>query len=539
LINEEDSPRPGWLFWLAFAAALGLRLALLELRPLHHDEGVNAWFLNDLLSGKGYKYNPEAFHGPFLYLFAWPFARLFGLGTTALRLPVALVSASTLLLLLPLRRRLGAAGVTGAAWLLAVSPSLVFYGRDLIHETYLVFFTLALVVNAWLWLQSGRRRHLILAAACLSLMFTVKETAVLALAGLAIAAAVTWAAGLRPSGGLPRVAPGDIEWAAALALVLYVLGFTTFLTNPGGLVDSMLGLLPWAEKGVGVQGTGHEKPWPYFFGLLFRFEAVPLVLSLGGAALAWRRRDGLGVFCALWAASQIALYSAIAYKTPWLMINMVVPLALTAGVFFREAAAQPWPRLLRSGLLAALIAGLGWSAWRAVDVSMRRYDDSSLGLVYSDTSRHIWELLAFVRAAAARVPDPPGASLAVFVNGRWPIPWYLRDLPRIRWTRVATEGPPPEDVIVVDRAGEKILAPFFAHGYRRTEFLLRPAVPVAVYVRDSAGGGHAALGCRRRQPSQVAGAGADANAGGRDVDADVVPAAEAPLLRLRRAHWPL
>jgi uncharacterized protein (TIGR03663 family) len=484
-ISEPASPstapsRPGWLFWLAFAAALAARLAWLDVRPLHHDEGVNAWFLRDLLEGRGYRYNPEAFHGPFLYLFGWLPGRLLGVGTAALRLPVAVTSASMILLLLPLRRRLGAAGITGTAWLLALSPSLIFYGRDLIHETYLAFFSLALVAAASLWIETRRRRDLLLAAACAALLFTVKETAVLALAGLAAAALVAEWPALRSGDWKAWLPPRrDLALAAALFAAVWIVLFTTFFTNPVGIIDSFRAFLPWLQKGA--QGSGHEKPWTYFPGLLLGFEAPTVVCSLAGAALAVRRRDRFGLFCAAWAAGQLALYSAIPYKTPWLMINIVLPGALTAGVLFRELARTP--AAVRYAVAALFAIGLGGCVRRAADAAVRRYDDPALGLVYSDTSRDVWNLLAFLRAAAARDRDPGGVTLVSYLSSRWPLPWYLRDLPHTRW-QAKVEGEPSEAILLADRGQDAALGRLVLHrGYRRREFFLRPGVPVEVWVR--------------------------------------------------------
>src|SRR5947199_82736 len=107
--------RRGFLLrWLPFGAALvvalAARLVALNVRPLHHDEGVNAAFLLALAQGRPYVYNPASYHGPFLYYAGWWPLRLLGtggMGDGALRLPVALASALMLPLLLPLRRRLG------------------------------------------------------------------------------------------------------------------------------------------------------------------------------------------------------------------------------------------------------------------------------------------------------------------------------------------------------------------------------------------------------------------------------------------------
>src|SRR5947199_6764771 len=212
-----------WLpFWAAVAVALAVRLIALDVRPLHHDEGVAAAFMLALAQGRPYQYDPGGYHGPFLYYFGALPLRLLGTGDGALRLPVALASALMILLLLPLRRRLGAVGVTAAAWLLAVSPFFNYYGRDLIPETWLAVLTLALVAAGSLYLESRRNVHLYLAAACLGLLFTVKETAVLTAAGLLAAAGPprVWTSGGLRLGDL-RAARRTAGLAVLLAAVPY------------------------------------------------------------------------------------------------------------------------------------------------------------------------------------------------------------------------------------------------------------------------------------------------------------------------------
>lgn len=477
--SEERDVQPWWSwrwlpFWAAFAAALALRLVHLGLRPLHHDEGVNAWFLLDLLRGDRYAYNPESFHGPFLYFFGWLPLRLLGQSEVALRLPVALASALMVPMLLPLRRRLGVAGVTGTAWLLALSPSLVYYGRDLIHETYLVAFTLALVVSVSLYLETRRDSHLALAAACLGLLLTVKETAVLTLAGLLAAAALA-----RPPLALPS--RRALSRAALCLAAPYVLLFTSFFTHPRGLADSFLGLLPWAQKGI--EGTGHEKPWDYFLRLLLGFEPAVLVGAALGGWIAVRRRDRFGVFCAAWTAAMLALYSAIPYKTPWLALSIVLPAALTAGVLFREAASRPTPGWARGGLTAVCVLALGWSAWRAADASLRRYDDPRLDLAYVQTQREALDLVAFVRGVAERSPQGKGLKLKAFMPHRWPLPWYFRDFAHAGYWREVPPGP-DGDVLIFAADQEAELRPLLRERYSRHPFPFRPGVSVVVYVNE-------------------------------------------------------
>ena len=62
-------------FWrvgqvLVLAAAIFLRFYDLWLKPFHHDEGVNGFFLLNLVRQGVYKYDPSNYHGRPLYFFA-------------------------------------------------------------------------------------------------------------------------------------------------------------------------------------------------------------------------------------------------------------------------------------------------------------------------------------------------------------------------------------------------------------------------------------------------------------------------------------
>ena len=179
------SPRP-WATWLgalavaaAFAYALASRLAFLDAKPLHHDEGVNAHFLFGLVTHGRYHYDPTNYHGPFLYFFgASPFAA-FGATPLGLRLLPALCGAATLLLLVPLRRVMGWAGVACAAWLIALSPIATYVSRTAIHESYFVFAVLAGVVCCVTYAERARAWIPSLAGLALALAYANKETAVI------------------------------------------------------------------------------------------------------------------------------------------------------------------------------------------------------------------------------------------------------------------------------------------------------------------------------------------------------------------------
>lgn len=479
-------PRPRGIWWLygaAVVAALVLRVLWLSERPLHHDEGVNAWFVGNLLGGYRWSYDPGRFHGPFLFFFHLPLAAVFGVSTLAWRLPVALVSTAMLLLLLPLRRWLSAGGTVAAAWLLAVSPSLVSYGRDFIHETYLVFFTLALVASVARLVEEPTQGRLALAAGCLACLATVKETYVLALGALVLATLSAFGASRvwTRVKALAPVARKGWDGAAFAFGIPYVLFFTSFFTNLQGLPDSVRTFFLWLGKGVA--GEGHAKPWDYFPRLLIEFEPAVLVLAVAGVVVALLKKDAFGVFTGVWAGVLVAAYSAIPYKTPWLALNLVLPAALTAGCLFRHAGG--WPRWAKAGLAALLVAGLGWGAWRTVEVAYTRHEDDSLRLVYTPTHHDVWALMDLVRQAVAQAPDPQKAKVHLYGGHGWPLPWYFRDLSGMVYKTNLEPGPEMDaDVVIVEDDMEGKLRPLLNDRYERKTFYLRPRETLVVLVNE-------------------------------------------------------
>ncbi|HEX8190733.1 MAG TPA: flippase activity-associated protein Agl23, partial [Pyrinomonadaceae bacterium] len=191
-----DIPERAWLYAGAavLLLALLLRVYALDMKPLHHDEGVNGFFLTNLLRQGRYAYDPENYHGPTLYYLTLPFAALAGLHTFLIRLVPSLFGVGVVWLVLALRRYVGTVAALAAALLVAVSPACVFYSRYFIHETPFVFFTLGLVVSALRFRETGAASELLLASASAALMFATKETAFISVGtlGLAWLTAALW-----------------------------------------------------------------------------------------------------------------------------------------------------------------------------------------------------------------------------------------------------------------------------------------------------------------------------------------------------------
>ncbi len=132
-----------------------LRFVSLELRPMHHDEGVNGHFLINLFRDGVYEYDPANYHGPDLYYFSLGFVKLFGLNTATVRFSVAVFGVLTVVLAFFLRRYIGTIGSLSAASFLAVAPGMVFISRYFIHEIIFVFFSLSLVIAVLFFMEKN------------------------------------------------------------------------------------------------------------------------------------------------------------------------------------------------------------------------------------------------------------------------------------------------------------------------------------------------------------------------------------------------
>jgi uncharacterized protein (TIGR03663 family) len=186
------------LLLLVAAGALAFRLTRLGDRPMHADEAVQAKIFRGLWQEGRYRYNPDEFHGPTMIYATLPSAWMGGATTFAettqrtYRIVPAIFGAGLILLVWLLRDAMGKPAVVCAAVLAAVSPAMVFYSRCYIHETLLVFFTMAAIGTGWRYARSGRLAWCLASGACVGLMQATKETAVLTYLAASIAMGLTW-----------------------------------------------------------------------------------------------------------------------------------------------------------------------------------------------------------------------------------------------------------------------------------------------------------------------------------------------------------
>ncbi|MBI4338227.1 MAG: TIGR03663 family protein [Chloroflexi bacterium] len=164
---------------LLMAVALAMRLWDLGSRAMHHDESLHAVYSWYLYSGRGYHHDPMM-HGPFQFHMNTLVFFLFGDTDFTARLGYALFGTALVGLPWFLRRHLGRAGALATAFLLAFSPTLLYFSRFARNDILMAVWTLGLVIAIWRYLDERRATYLYILAALLALAFATKETAYLA-----------------------------------------------------------------------------------------------------------------------------------------------------------------------------------------------------------------------------------------------------------------------------------------------------------------------------------------------------------------------
>ncbi|MHB8903324.1 MAG: flippase activity-associated protein Agl23 [Thermoguttaceae bacterium] len=515
------------IFLLVVAAiAAGFRLPDLARRPMHADESVQVAIFRDLWLQGRYAYNPNEFHGPTLPYATLPSAWLGGTGSFAettevtYRIVPASFGIGLVLLVACLGGALGRGAARSAALLAAVSPAMVFYSRYYIHETLLAFFTLAAIVLAWRYLRSGRLAWCLTAGAAIGLMQTTKETAPLSgLAALA-AAGLAWlfsGIGRKNSSeeaadlgadqpGAPKQLPlkfhrSHLVLAALAALLVAAAFYSSFFTHPRGLVDAALAYEPWLRRAGG--GSAHANPWHFFLHRLawWRLKQGPVysellivLLAACGWLAAWlpkgRLLDGadprflrwLGFYTLLLAAA----YAAIPYKTPWCVLQFLLPMILLAGVG-AVAVVRATPTIaLRAIVVLALLAAAGQLGWQSHRASFIQPADPENPWVFAQTSPGLVDLAHIVDQFAQAHPQGHDLPIKIVWNDPyyWPLPWYLRQFRHVEpWTSLPPD--PAAAVVISSPRFDRPLTAALEQTHLMTGYYeIRPQVLAQLWVRE-------------------------------------------------------
>jgi uncharacterized protein (TIGR03663 family) len=482
---------------------------------MHTDEAVNAYIIGGILAGENYHYDPTDRHGPALSLAALPFVRFAGatsfarLSETTLRCVPVVWGALTLLLFAALVRHAGLLAASAAALLLAIGALPVYYSRYFIHETLFITGTLGFLLSGWRALESKSLRSGVLVGVTAGFMLACKETAVLHFAAFGVAG-LWWLLVRRREGSSRRLRWNALVGTGCAALVAFAVVILAFYSWGGrywrGPLDLASSIGPFASRAA---GQGHEKPFWYYAALLaqgWSGKGVLVLAGIGGVIVARTmprtgRESGpdstpllagfpepsaelptpaLSLQALLIYAIIISLlYSAIPYKTPWLALNLWLPMIMLAGIGFAslwQATRKTWIRLPLMLAACALVATLGRDTWQRVFVWP---SDDRNPYAYAHTVDDLLRLPARLEQLVPQTNPAGDQLIAVCAADPWPLPWYLRKFPRVGYWQPG-QDPGPADIYITSPEAAEKLAPRLAN--RRMEFFgLRPEVLIFLW----------------------------------------------------------
>ncbi len=444
-----------------------LRLPGLDLRAMHTDEAVHAVKFGALLESGEYRYDSNEYHGPTLNYITLIPAWLAGEKSLAeiteltLRIVPALFGIGLVLLILLLRGA-GSPAIAMSAFLTACSPVMTYYSRYYIQETLLLFFTVGLVVCAYRFLLTRRLAWALAAGCCGGLMLATKETWLISAGAMAVSLAAVLLIRKREKAApctvnLRRVAAGAVA-GIAVALLFY----SSFFSHWEGVRDSLMAYPAYFARATEESRHGH--PWYYFLRMLIWWQdgngpvwshaAIVALASIGivTAFTANRADNGIGkdlrIFWGISACLLLLIASAIPYKTPWLILTGLQALIMMAG--WGAARFLGWfpVRLKFLGIFLLVIVG-GHLLWQSYLANFQLYDDPANPLAYAQPGDDVKQMASVVedavRAGQTNVP------IQVIVSGDeyWPLPWYLRRLPRVGWWHAVGEDFAPTPLMLV------------------------------------------------------------------------------------------
>ncbi|HVF70452.1 MAG TPA: flippase activity-associated protein Agl23 [Chthoniobacterales bacterium] len=418
-----------WTPWLIIGLGAFLRLFLLGIKPPHFDEGINGWFVDQMVKNGFYRYDPTNYHGPLHFYILFLAQTLFGRNVWAIRLPVVLASIFSIHLTTKFEPFVGRNVSRLAALAMAVSPGFVFYGRYSIHEVWLLLFSMLFILGLLgLW-QKGTVNYLWCTGMGLAGMILTKETYIIHVGCAAIAVVVAWVSHkINPMKETQRVRQTwtsiDLLVVAAAGLAAIIFFYSGAFLNWPGVAGLFKTFAAWFK--TGSEGAGHEKDWWYWLMLIARYEQPILVGTVVCVVCQFFLRNLAIRYLAIYGVGTLIAYSIVKYKTPWCIISIVWPMIFTFGALLALARAE-FQRAVSIGAAILLAASL----WMCVRLNYFRCTTDTEPYVYVQTYNDVWKLTGPLLRLARANPTYYQLVGHLIRTSTYPLPWMLGDFTKV------------------------------------------------------------------------------------------------------------
>ena len=434
---------------------------------MHTDEAVHAIKFGALLEQNNYRYDPIEYHGPTLnYLTLIPARLSCAQNLTEINeftLRIVPVCAGILLVLAVffLVDGLTLPVALLSALLAAISPAMVFYSRYYIMEILLVFFTFGAIISGYRYVKKPQIMWAILTGLFLGLMHATKETCIITYGSFVLALVFSqWNNSLFKN--VKKLNLLHFLVVIVAGLFVSALFFSSFFTNPKGILDSFLTYSTYLNRAG--HNDWHIHPWYYYIKLLVYFknpgplfsEAFIVLFAVYGAIVSIRYKDpggadkGLVRFIAFYSIIMALIYSAIPYKTPWSMLGFFHGFILLAAIGIVTFLKNINNKRLKTISLIVLFAGFSHLGWQTILLNFKYEANPSNPYVYAHPVKDVIDIAKRIDEYSLVHPQGKNMFIEVICPGGdyWPLPWYLRAYPNIGWWNAVDMNISPGSIII-------------------------------------------------------------------------------------------
>lgn len=421
-----------FLYFVLAVAILAVvsRFIILGLRPIHHDEGMLAYFAWKLARFGEYTYTPQI-HAPILFYAQAILFLIFGEATAVLRAGPAIFGVILVLIPLFFTKQLGKTAAFAISIIILTSPLILYYSRFLVHTSMVIVFWLLMLIALWQFIKTLQSINLYLMAVFLALSFCVSETTYILVAAMFVSGLIVFTIDKqRAKNFLIRLKnffkKNYLELLSAFLLfvLIWILIYGVGLSNPKSLLISLPNPFD-PNSSLGFWLAQHPKrlgdqKWHYYINLMVLYEPIVIVGFLGALYNVFKQKNVFYQFLIFLALTVFAGFSYAGEKFPWLFLCPLILFVLPAGIYFGENLKKFrwWWKLLLGVLFL-------FSLFNAIRLNYVNYANTTEMAVYVQTPNAAVEKIQPIidECEKNKIKD----CVAIEQKITWPLSWMFKN----------------------------------------------------------------------------------------------------------------
>lgn len=255
--------------------------------------------------------------------------------------------------------------------------------------------------------------------------------------------------------------------------------YSSLFTYSKGIASFFLAFENWVSAGT-IESV-QSKPFFYFLKILFEYESPILILGILALIFSLRKDDPIIIFTISWTVLAFIINSAIPYKTPWLVFNIILPITILAGKFIQDLINSLDSKLKVTIFSITALLIISRFAYTSINLSFVNYDNDQEEIVYVQTVRDAKKLVERTFELTKSF-DGYNTKIHITPSDLWPLPWYFRDYNAILYNALS-DAP----IIIINSEKKKELERNLKERYSKENYPLRPGVNLTLYYQSKKG----------------------------------------------------